>query len=89
MASRDPSPWELAMLSGGFPDPWQVWYGGEYPSRPVTNALALSGWRCPGCQRCLSPSVRECPHCQPEPQMAGVSQRLGPDDPMSDDEYER
>lgn len=63
MAASDP-PWLAAQVCT-WPEPWQTWYGGEYPSRPADSPLAMSGWRCPGCARCMSPSVRECPHCQP------------------------
>lgn len=76
-----------------WPEPWQTWAGGPYPSRPATGvAMPSNGWRCPGCTRCFSPSVRECPFCQPEPQVSttiGTSRRLGPADPMTEDDYER
>lgn len=89
MAARDPSPWELAMLSGGFPDPWQVWYGGEYPSR--RPASPIRGWVCSGCGRGYAPSLMVCSHCGPREEPApaatiGVSRRLGPDDPMDVDD---
>ena len=30
------------------------------------QTVHFGGWACPGCGRCFSPSVTECPHCLPE-----------------------
>lgn len=88
MAATDPDPRMTAAMMG-WPEPWQSWYGGEYPSRRAV--LPLRGWVCSGCGRGFAPHVRSCDSCGPQDQPAtvGVSRRLGPDDPMSDEDYER
>ena len=40
-----------------------VWLGTEYPAG---RGQLRSGWRCPGCQRCHSPSVLTCRWCEPK-----------------------
>lgn len=88
-------PWLAAQMCT-WPEPWQTWYGGEYSSRRSPFA-ASSGWECPRCHRCYQPSLRECPHCQPQLTLpgssdnigVGVSQCLNPSDPLDDEDYER
>lgn len=89
MAARDPTPAEIAMLMGGWPDYYQT-FGGEYPSR-LRPVAPLRGWVCSGCGRGFAPHIPRCDSCGPQdkPATAGVSARLGPDDPMSDEDYER
>ena len=78
-----------------WPDPFGYWLDTEYP---VGRGARNSGWQCPGCGACYSPSVAACFNCrgtrvttgtdanEPEP---SSGTRLGPDDPMTDDDYER
>jgi hypothetical protein len=63
-------PWPGAVWSdalGWVPGPVTyaaTWFGGEYPGGRG-KVTPVSGWQCPGCSRCFSPTVRECSHCGP------------------------
>lgn len=53
----------MAADNGNWPWAWdRMAPAGPYPVRQTVH---FGGWACPGCQRCYSPAVTECPHCQP------------------------
>lgn len=63
----DHSWWEYAPPAArlaAWPDFAETWFG-ETTTYPTGRGLTAPriGWQCPGCQRCLSPAMRECPHC--------------------------
>ena len=56
---------------------WPPWMWGAMPQGQTAQTFTLGGWRCPGCQRCWSPSVLLCEFCVPDTQSTGPAVHLG------------